>query len=80
MENLNVSNHIEAKEEIGVDQTFRVEDLMAESGVTFGTSGARGLADQMTFLSAFTLEDTDIPAIFADGLPEDFPSYCVMGE
>ena len=27
---------------------IRVQDLMASSGVTFGTSGARGLAKAMT--------------------------------
>ena len=29
-------------------ETIAVADLMAESGVGFGTSGARGLADAMT--------------------------------
>jgi len=30
------------------DDTTRIADLMSESGVAFGTSGARGLADAMT--------------------------------
>ena len=29
-------------------ETVRINDLMVQSGVTFGTSGARGLADHMT--------------------------------
>ncbi|MDQ1334282.1 MAG: phosphomannomutase [Thermodesulfobacteriota bacterium] len=31
-----------------MSETVRISDMMVESGVTFGTSGARGLADHMT--------------------------------
>jgi phosphomannomutase len=47
-EGRHISHSIGEKEETGVDRTFRVDDLMSESGVTFGTSGARGLTAQMT--------------------------------
>ena len=32
----------------GSSETIRIDELMAQSGVKFGTSGARGLADDMT--------------------------------
>jgi len=31
-----------------MEETVRISDMMAQSGVAFGTSGARGLADHMT--------------------------------
>lgn len=31
-----------------MDETISIDDLMVQSGVKFGTSGARGLADDMT--------------------------------
>ena len=59
-------------------ETVRINDMMARSGVTFGTSGARGLADHMTdrvcyaYTAAFVQyleeqKELDVPGVIAVG-------------
>ena len=63
-----------------MDEIFRIDDLMTESGVKFGTSGARGLAEQMTDKICYIYTVAFIQYLEQTGALEGFGSIAVGGD